>query len=455
MNRNKLLMCAALVAIAARSANSGQLEIVSMTTVTNSHDNTKPFVAARPIEGAYLAWAQKEGNRTAVLFAATQDGKRFSDPVRVSAPGMDLDLGAESGPNVAVDGGGTIYVVWSAGKWATSTGQTVSNTPAAPKKDSTADAAAKSPHAEHGSHATGKGAPMRPGNLSIFLARSNDDGRTFSDPIKVNDDPDGPEHRFPTVATGAPGEVYVAWLDKRPSASAASSCNVYVSRSHDHGETFSANVNATAGQVNSICHCCRVALATMAGQLFVAFRNDRDDLRDNFLVNSTIALEPFSSPIPIEDTGWYVPMCPFNGPSLTPDKSFNLHAVWMTGGEVAADPLVSGNSLVDYKVLYRHLEANNGAWGPIRYVAQGEHPRLAVLSNSTPAIAWDRGGIVSLIVLEATVTVDLKLSANGAFPSLAADSSSDELFVAWQDRLEGGPVQIKFARVKSNAATTN
>jgi hypothetical protein len=274
----------------------GQLEVKSLVQVTSRGDNTKPFLAARPGGGVYLAWARTIENETAVLFARSADGEQFDEPVRLSADGMDLDLGAENGPNMAVDSRGRIYVVWAAGSWAASKS---ASAPAKPKSDE---------HAGHAKH-SGRGAPPRPGNLNIFLVRSDDDGKTFSKPVRVNDDPDGAEHRFPTVATDSSGAVHVAWLDKRKStAERPNFCRVFVARSTDAGESFQRNSDATAGQDNSICHCCRVAIASHAQRgVFVAFRNDIGDLRDIFLAQSRTGQPPFTKPAAIEGTEWFVP----------------------------------------------------------------------------------------------------------------------------------------------------
>lgn len=51
-----------------------------------------------------------------------------------------------------------------------------------------------------------------------------------------------------------------------------------------------------------------MAIASHADRgVFVAFRNDLDDLRDMFLVHSKDGTQQFSKPAAMEDTGWYVP----------------------------------------------------------------------------------------------------------------------------------------------------
>jgi hypothetical protein len=145
--------------------------------------------------------------------------------------------------------------------------------------------------------------------LNIWLTESDDDGRTFSKPVKLNDDPNGPEHRFPTVATDATGAVYVTWLDKRKgSTDRLGFSHVYFTKSTDGGRSFAPNLDATDGQEAPICHCCRIALAArVARGVFVASRNDVSDLRDMFFVHAQRGGDIFTKPEPIEETGGYVP----------------------------------------------------------------------------------------------------------------------------------------------------
>jgi hypothetical protein len=265
-------------------------EATASRRITSPGDNLKPFVFVRPGGGVYLAWAQRLKETSAVYFARSTDGVRFSAPLRLSAEEMQLDLGAESGPQVAADGKGNVYVVWTAG----------SRPAPRPKRAASAGSAGG-----HGAHRH----PSRPGNLSIYLAGSTDDGKSFSAPRQVNDGPSGPERRFPTLTVDSKGSVFVAWLDKRKqTAERPGYSRVYLARSTDGGRTFRANQDITGNPVDPICHCCKLALASHPTEgLYVAFRNDCSDLRDIFLVHSRDGGEQFSAQEPIEGTRWIVP----------------------------------------------------------------------------------------------------------------------------------------------------
>jgi hypothetical protein len=111
------------------------------------------------------------------------------------------------------------------------------------------------------------------------------------------------------VAVDGAGAVYVAWLDKRKGTPERPGFSrAYFARSVDGGRSFTHNTDVSAGQDAPICHCCRVAIAVHERRgLFIAFRNDVDDLRDIFLVHSEDRGTTFTGPAPIEDTQWRVP----------------------------------------------------------------------------------------------------------------------------------------------------
>jgi hypothetical protein len=419
--------------------------------VTPTGDCEKPCLVARPGGGAYLAFAEREGEKTSVRFAVLDQGLRLGSPTRLSTEAMDLDLGAENGPSIAVDGTGRIYVAWVAGSYkvkgaahgAHAAGG--STTPAGAAGGGTTGAAPGR---------TGKGGPPpRPGNLNIYLATSTDDGKTFSAPVRVNDDPEGAEHRFPTLAIGERNTLYVAWLDKRlQSPERPDFSRVFVTRSTDGGKTFARNVDATAGQETGICHCCRIALTTHPKQgLVVSYRNDVHDMRDIFLARSADGGATFTVPKPIESYRWMIPACPFNGPSMALDAPGRLHTAWMTGAAVSGNPALGASTGATYKVMYRRADADGKFSAAPLFLAEGTHPRLVLGPDAAAYIAWDGGGI-HLARISSTPGVKplpLALVPSGrdvVFPSLTL-ASDGNLLLAWQRNDEDGRSQIYVSRI--------
>src|SRR5579872_1142099 len=406
--------------------------------LTVQGDNVKPFVAIRPAGGIYVAWARQAGEKATVLFARCTDGAHLAAETPVSLVGMHLDLGAESGPNVAVDAKGTIFVAFAAGSTA------------APKMEHPAAASAAGAPRAHSGH------PPRPGNLNIWLARSIDDGATFSLPVRVNDDVDGAEHRFPTVVPDGKGGVDVAWLDKRKKGpDGQEMARVFFARSVDGGRTFGANVDATVGQPYPICHCCRVGAACDAnGGLSVAFRNDINDLRDMFLVRSADGGRTFSAPSALERTAWKLPTCPMDGPSIGFDASGTVHAAWMTGGNPPGLPATGQVRPADNKVLYTCVVPGGSTAAPT-LLGVGHHPRVAVAHSGETYVVWHdrfvRLARVGAGDRPAAQILDLAASEGAAsYPSLAL-ASDGGVYCAWQQLQPDNSVQLFLSRVPERA----
>lgn len=83
------------------------------------------------------------------------------------------------------------------------------------------------------------------GNTDIYLQRSTDGGRTWSNPARLNDDnPDNQNyHLFPAMSAAPDGRIDVVWYDFRNAQSFAD--DVYYTYSTDHGATWAPNIRAT------------------------------------------------------------------------------------------------------------------------------------------------------------------------------------------------------------------
>ena len=83
--------------------------------------------------------------------------------------------------------------------------------------------------------------------LSAFLTKSTDGGKSWSQPLRVNDDaaPGRQDHFMPRVAVDeTDGSVNVVWYDTRNDTSDKKT-DVYYARSTDGGSTFEPNVRVT------------------------------------------------------------------------------------------------------------------------------------------------------------------------------------------------------------------
>ncbi len=85
---------------------------------------------------------------------------------------------------------------------------------------------------------------LEPSNVYFF--RSTDRGVTWSEPIRVNDDPDHPQHYqwFTTMSVAPNGRIDVVWNDTRHTEQ-INLCELFYSFSTDGGVTWSPNIQVS------------------------------------------------------------------------------------------------------------------------------------------------------------------------------------------------------------------
>ena len=74
----------------------------------------------------------------------------------------------------------------------------------------------------------------------VFVAWSDNNGASWSTPVRVDDAPIGLDGWLPEVAVGTDGQVYTGWYDWRdaPAATSGGESQIYLARSSDGGSTW-------------------------------------------------------------------------------------------------------------------------------------------------------------------------------------------------------------------------
>jgi hypothetical protein len=97
---------------------------------------------------------------------------------------------------------------------------------------------------------------------NIRFSRSIDGGKSFAVPITVNDNLDPITHRFEAMAVNARGQIYLAWLDKRDAQAAKIKGEKYggiaVYSAMSDDEGKSFHSNSKVA--DHTCECCRIAM---------------------------------------------------------------------------------------------------------------------------------------------------------------------------------------------------
>ena len=166
------------------------------------------------------------------------------------------------------------------------------------------------------------------GRDDIRFARSIDFGHSFTKAISVNDDTGDAPQSYPDLAVAPGGELMAVWLDFRPGqGTPQGTASVFVARSTDCGATFGPNVRLSIGA----CPCCRpVVVAGKDGAVHVAWRHVFPESQRDFVVaSSSDGGRTFGAPVRVHADGWAIDGCPDSGASLALDGK-TLAIAWYT-----------------------------------------------------------------------------------------------------------------------------
>jgi hypothetical protein len=171
-------------------------------------------------------------------------------------------------------------------------------------------------------------------NGEVFTTQSKDGGKTFLSVKPITDVQES--QRFADIALDADGRVFAAWLDKRNRVPFKAEGKDYPGAglafawADDKGADFSKARIA----LDNTCECCRIAVAFKGpGQPVVLFRDIfPGDIRDH----AVITFESPEKPGPVRRVSvddWQANACPHHGPSLAIAADGSYHAAWFTQGK--------------------------------------------------------------------------------------------------------------------------
>lgn len=251
----------------------------------------------------------------------------------------------------------------------------------------------------------------------IRLAVSDDGGRSFGEPLTVNDDRAPITHRFNAMLADAQG-VTVAWIDKRDSQGRADyrGAAIYSARSSDGGRSFAANRKLA----DHSCECCRLGLAADRDGTPVVFWRHvfAPNQRDFALARLDETLRRAS------EDGWAIDACPHHGGALAIDQEGGRHIAWFTGAEKSPG---LHYRRIDGEVMTVPLPFGN-------LDAQAGHPALTVQGASVHLVWREFDGRETRIVGMRSTDRGQSWSAPAAIAKTAG-AADDPLLIAGREAL--------------------
>src|SRR5882762_5425796 len=299
-------------------STDGGLTFSTPINVSNDPADSSGLQIVADTSGNLLvAWENDTLNLAIMFSRSTDGGVTFSTPARVSA-----SAGAAVSPQMAVDPGGNISVVWVDVTFAHSDisfsrsadhGATFST----PKSLSNNIGSSASPQVtvDLTGNINVAWENNGPGNFDIFFSRSADKGTTFSTPKNLSNSLG--QSRSPQIALDAGGNINVVWTDNTPPDV---SPDIFFVRSSDGGTTFSTaqNISHNSGSSSN------PLLTVDAGaNINVAWGDNTPGNQDIFFARSTDSGATFSTPVNLsEDSGVSSEV------QVAADKNGNINVAW-------------------------------------------------------------------------------------------------------------------------------
>jgi hypothetical protein len=377
----------------------------------NLIDDFGPAIAVSPTGVIYVVWNGDETLKQILISRSVDGGVTFSPAAQVNDPVVYPPSYSVYQPDIALDAGGDVYVVWhdyrawaddnaytspidvyldkssdGGATWGTDVLVSTNGTGSYPwhfQPYIAIDGASGSVYVSF----TDYDRYHPDGDFGdVSFARSTDGGASFEPKIRVDDTPDSllVVQEFSSVAVDPPsGDVFVVFEDGRGSGP-----DVYVARSSDGGQSFSPNVRVNV-DTTSIQEQPTV-VRDNAGSLYVAWLDWRDDpdpqsapyLNHVFVGKSTDAGATWTPGVQVTDVYMNAEIDFDFPPRLAADDAGGVHVVWF-------------DRRVDTTLCYYDYSSNGGQAFSTDAILHDNvdsltHalPRIAIDGNNHPAMTW-------------------------------------------------------------------
>ena len=241
----------------------------------------------------------------------------------------------------------------------------------------------------------------------LFCWRSTDGGRTWSKPAVVNDRPKAAREGLHAMAADADGHVAAAWLDDRVTPGK----RLWGAFSDDGGATWGKNVMLYESPSGTICECCHPSLLALGrGEFAVMWRNVVEGSRD-FYVLRLRGGKPAGAAAKQGTGTWKLNACPMDGGGIALEHD-EIVTAWRREHDIylarpghpetklgpGMDVALATNTKGSYAVWTngKGIDAlTPGSSTPQRIAETGAFPTIAALPDGSMLAAWEENGTIA------------------------------------------------------------
>ena len=275
--------------------------------------------------------------------------------------------------------------------------------------------------------------------FSIYFDKSTDRGKTFEKDIKVLIAPDAGDQRFPKIALQTNQDIYVVWQQKNLEGN----WNIYLAKSIDKGKSFTEpkRIDAYLGSGNQTLPTIDVR---SNDEVYVAWVDERESDNGIYFAASQDKAENFGENVRVDDTSAVYP----THPSLKADSNGDIYISWSAQAEDTDKYNIyfdrgkksKGKGKTKEKIwefgtdVQANAEIFNAAYPSLNVSPSGRDVYIAwqSLKDNDEDISFSKSIDYGESFEGSISVVDDSGSRPQRHPSLAADNNGD-IYIAWED----------------------
>ena len=291
------------------------------------------------------------------------------------------------------------------------------------------------------------------GGDDIYFTKSSDGGRTWSTPLRVNDDIGNVAQAQPRLALDPANNIYIAWTDTRGGTN-----DIYFSKSINGGSSFSANVRVNDVPTNSQSEPSLAVDPVNPHLVHVAWTDTRTPITgpDIYYSNSTNGGLSFNPSARLNDD---LGGAEQSTPEIAIAPNRNVYVVWR---DPRGSPEIYYTRSLDFGATWSLNTYVNGDAGNV----DQRNPTIAIDAAGTVYVAWTdyRNQNTAPDVFEAwlasgSATFSAKVQVNddrGIAPQInpSISANAGKIQLAWADYRTGGSTSYDIYTSSSTDGTT-
>jgi len=270
-----------------------------------------------------------------------------------------------------------------------------------------------------------------------FFSYSDNNGKSFSTPMLVSDQAKTAMHYMDKMLIDNKDNTYLFWHDTRhkllDNKQTDGVLSIYYSKKSASDDSQFVNQFLSKG----ICSCCRTATALSNDQTPILFTRMvyEGGIRDHALISMNQD-SSWQTPLRVTNDNWKIEACPEHGPAIAISNKNRIHLTWFTLGDTRQG------------IFYRHTDDFGKTLSPPMPLGNPDHlpshPDVLTLNNRVIIVWKEFNGKQTTLHAKESLDdgqswqqkqINLKSNSKNSHPKLI--SNNKDIYLSWTSEIQG------------------